>query len=80
MISGCKKPGMEDGPLPVGTVKFFNDQKGYGFIKPDDGSADVFVHRSNVQTADQTLHNDQQVEYEIGQGRKGPEAKEVRPL
>ena len=65
--------------MPTGTVKFFNDQKGFGFIKPDDGSADVFVHRSNVQTSEQTLLDEQRVEYELGQGRKGPEAKDVRP-
>jgi CspA family cold shock protein len=66
--------------LATGTVKFFNDQKGYGFIRPDDGGDDVFVHRSNVDTADQTLMDNQQVEYEIGQGRKGPEARNVRPV
>ena len=65
--------------MATGTVKFFNDQKGYGFIKPDDGGEDLFVHRSNVQTPEQTLHDDQRVEYEVGQGRKGPEARDVRP-
>lgn len=66
--------------MATGTVKFFNDQKGFGFIKPDDDGDDVFVHRSNVDTADQTLMDNQQVEYEIGQGRKGPEARSVRPV
>ena len=66
--------------LSTGIVKFFNDQKGYGFITPDDGGSDLFVHRSNVQTADQTLSDDQRVEYESGQGRKGPEAQQVRPI
>jgi CspA family cold shock protein len=66
--------------LSTGIVKFFNDQKGYGFITPDDGGSDLFVHRSNVQTADQTLSDDQRVEFESGQGRKGPEAQQVRPI
>ena len=66
--------------MATGTVKFFNEQKGYGFIKPDDGSADLFIHRSNVQTPDQTLYDDQKVEFEIGEGRKGPEAQQARPI
>ena len=66
--------------MATGTVKFFNGEKGYGFIVPDDGSNDLFVHRSNVETADQTLMDNQQVEFEIGQGRKGPEAQKVRPI
>ncbi|HOZ45213.1 MAG TPA: cold-shock protein [Candidatus Hydrogenedentes bacterium] len=66
--------------MPTGIVKFFNVQKGYGFIKPDDGSGDLFVHRSNIQTDDQVLSDDQRVEFEVGQGRKGSEAREVRPL
>lgn len=66
--------------MATGIVKFFNDQKGYGFIKPDDGGEDLFVHRSNVQTADATLSDNQRVEFETGQGRKGPEAQRVRPL
>lgn len=66
--------------MATGTVKFFNGEKGYGFIVPDDGGNDLFVHRSNVETADQTLMDNQQVEYEVGQGRKGPEAQKVRPV
>ena len=66
--------------MATGTVKFFNEQKGYGFIKPDEGGADLFIHRSNVQTPDQTLYDDQKVEFEIGEGRKGPEAQQVRPV
>ncbi len=66
--------------MATGSVKFFSDQKGFGFIKPDDGGKDLFVHRSNVDTPDQTLSDDQKVEFEVGQGRKGPEATSVRPL
>jgi cold shock protein len=66
--------------LATGTVKFFNEQKGFGFITPDDGGDDLFIHRSNVDTPDQTLMDDQKVEFEVGQGRKGPEAQGARPL
>ena len=56
----------------TGTVKFFNTDKGYGFIQPDDGTADSFVHISAVQAAGmQTLDKDQRLNYEIEQGRNG---------
>lgn len=66
--------------MSKGTVKWFNDEKGFGFILPDDGGKDLFVHRSNVETAGHTLKEGQQVEYEVGQGRKGPEATKVKGL
>ena len=66
--------------MATGTVKFFNDKKGFGFICPDDSRDDVFVHRSNIQTPDQKLVDNQRVEFQVGAGRKGPEAREVRPL
>ncbi len=63
-----------------GTVKWFNSEKGYGFIQPDDGSADVFVHYSEIQVNGyKTLDENQRVEYEVGQGQKGPQAQAVRP-
>ncbi len=62
----------------TGTVKFFNEQKGFGFITPADG-ADVFVHVSNI-VGGATLTEGQTVEYEVGPGRKGPEAVNVKPV
>jgi CspA family cold shock protein len=63
-----------------GTVKWFSEQKGYGFITPDDGSKDLFVHYSNIQTDGfKTLRDGQPVEYESAQGRKGLEATNVKP-
>ncbi len=64
--------------MPTGTVKWFNEQKGYGFIIPDEGGKDIFVHRSNVATVNRTLKENEKVLYEVGDGRKGPEAKDVR--
>ncbi len=64
--------------MATGTVKFFNDEKGFGFITPDDGNSDLFVHISAVENG--TLSNDEKVSYEIGEGNKGPCAIQVRPL
>jgi CspA family cold shock protein len=64
-----------------GTVKWFNAEKGFGFIAPDDGSADVFVHYSEIQANGfRSLDENQKVEFEVGQGQKGPQATNVRPL
>ena len=58
--------------MTIGTVKFFNQDKGYGFIQPDDGSADSFVHISAVQAAGMTtLNKEQRLNYEIEVGRNG---------
>jgi CspA family cold shock protein len=64
--------------MATGTVKFFNAEKGYGFISRD-GEADVFVHYSNITGSGyRTLEAGQEVEFEIGSGRKGDEAQNVR--
>jgi CspA family cold shock protein len=63
-----------------GTVKWFSDEKGYGFITPDDGSKDLFVHYSNIDGEGfRTLTEGQKVTFEAAEGRKGPEATRVRP-
>lgn len=67
--------------MPQGTVKWFNADKGYGFIAPDDGSADVFVHFSAIAGEGyRSLNENQKVSYEVTQGQKGPQADQVRAL
>ncbi len=67
--------------MPRGIVKWFNNAKGYGFIGPEDGSKDVFVHYSAIQLDGyKALHEGQQVEYEITQGQKGAQAANVKLL
>src|SRR5207247_10262119 len=67
--------------MPQGTVKWFNSDKGYGFIAPDDGSADVFVHHSTIKMDGfRALQEHQRVEYTAGRGPKGPQAEEVHPI
>lgn len=67
--------------MATGIVKWFNGQKGFGFIAPEDGGEDVFVHHSNIDTDGyRDLDEGQRVEYEPGQGKKGPEATKVRPI
>ena len=66
--------------MATGTVKFFNNEKGYGFISRDDGD-DVFVHFSNIEGSGfRTLEDGQQVKFEVGPGRKGDEALQVRVI
>ena len=66
--------------MPLGTVKWFNDTKGYGFITPDDGSPDVFAHYSDIQVDGfKTLSEGQKVEFELMSSPKGPRAANIRP-
>jgi cold shock protein len=67
--------------LQTGTVKWFNESKGFGFIAPDDGSKDLFAHFKEIQgTGFKTLMENQRVEFEITQGQKGPQASRIRAL
>jgi cold shock protein len=67
--------------MAQGTVKWFNADKGFGFITVDGGGADVFVHFSAIQSSGyRSLEENQRVEFEIAQGQKGPQAEQVRPL
>lgn len=67
--------------MSTGTVKWFNADKGFGFITPDDGNKDLFVHHSEIQaTGYKSLDEGQKVQFEIGQGQKGPCATNVKGL
>jgi CspA family cold shock protein len=64
----------------TGVIKFFNVEKGFGFITPEDGGKDIFVHANNVKGDANALYEGQRVEFIEGPGRKGPEATEVTLL
>ncbi|MDA0289940.1 MAG: cold-shock protein [Actinomycetota bacterium] len=67
--------------MTTGIVKWFNGEKGYGFITPDDGTADVFAHFSAIQSSGyRSLEENQRVEFDVTQGQKGPQAENIRPL
>jgi len=66
----------------TGTVKWFNESKGYGFIAPDDGGKDLFAHFREIQGADgfKTLSENARVEFNVTQGAKGPQASNIRAV
>ncbi len=67
--------------MPAGTVKWFNDDKGFGFISPDDGSSDLFVHHSAIiSDGHASLEEGAKVTFDAEKGDKGPRAANVRPL
>jgi CspA family cold shock protein len=77
LVCGLRKEVTE---LATGTVKFFNAEKGYGFISRQDGD-DVFVHFSAIErTGYKSLEEGQRVEFDVGTGQKGDEARDVRPV
>ncbi|MFE5535057.1 cold-shock protein [Streptomyces sp. NPDC056492] len=64
--------------MAQGTVKWFNAEKGFGFIAPEDGTADVFAHYSEIQgTGFKELQENQKVEFDVSQGAKGPQASNI---
>ena len=67
--------------MATGTVKWFSAEKGFGFITPEDGTADVFVHFSAISgDGYRNLDESQRVQYDVSQGQKGPQAANVRPV
>ncbi|MBB5915054.1 CspA family cold shock protein [Nocardia transvalensis] len=67
--------------MTQGTVKWFNGEKGFGFIAQDGGGPDVFVHYSEISGSGfKSLDEGQRVEFEVGQGQKGPQAQQVRAI
>jgi cold shock protein len=67
--------------MPEGTVKWFNADKGFGFIQPETGGEDLFVHFSAIQMDGyKSLDEGQRVEFEVTEGQKGPQASDVRPV
>ncbi len=67
--------------MPAGTVKWFNATKGFGFIAPEDGGADLFVHHSDIDVQGyRELNEGQRVEFTVEAGQKGPKAAKVRPV
>jgi cold shock protein len=67
--------------MATGKVKWFNDAKGFGFITPDDGSKDLFAHHSSIQMSGfKSLKENQQVQFDVVNGPKGPAAANIKPI
>jgi CspA family cold shock protein len=72
---------MKEQDMATGTVKWFNADKGFGFIAPDDGGEDVFAHFTAIQSSGyRSLNENQKVEFDVEQGQKGLQAANIRPL
>jgi CspA family cold shock protein len=72
---------MKEHGMATGTVKWFNADKGFGFIAPDDGGEDVFAHFTAIQSSGyRSLNENQKVEFDVEQGQKGLQAANIRPL
>jgi CspA family cold shock protein len=72
---------MKENAMATGTVKWFNSEKGFGFIAPDDGSRDVFAHFSAISGSGyRSLEENQRVEFETEEGPKGPQAADIRAI
>jgi CspA family cold shock protein len=79
--SGTDQRPLKEISMATGTVKWFNAEKGFGFIAPDDGSADVFAHYSAIASSGyKSLDENQKVQFDITQGPKGPQAENIQPL
>ena len=79
--SGTDRRPVKDISMATGTVKWFNAEKGFGFIAPDDGSADVFAHYSAIASSGyKSLDENQKVQFDVTQGPKGPQAENIQPL
>ena len=81
MVEPRNRKGGRKRMAPQGTVKWFSNEKGYGFISPDDGSEDVFVHHTGIAgDGFKSLQEGDKVTYEVTQGRKGLQAENVTPV
>ncbi len=81
MVEPRNRKGGRKRMAPEGTVKWFSNEKGYGFIRPDDGSEDVFVHHTGIAgDGFKSLQEGDKVTYEVTQGRKGLQAENVTPV
>ena len=80
-VPGFRDLFMKGNAMSTGTVKWFNDSKGFGFIKPDGGGEDLFAHFSEIQGSGfKTLKENQKVEFEVKEGPKGKQAVQIRPI